>query len=197
MTQVHGSHELFVVSENCLVVTNYLEICLYHIPELETIGEDAILDPVWAWSLGASELHGALYKTASPYPALWLQGEQTTHTIEFGVDESGRYPVIVNHHIVEGRSAFYVRGGHNRLQGRKGMSMTEERGEIVFNTGTLGKPDTRRLRAQIPCLNDGPRPTQKEIKYTGLDEMTGRIMVTVGPHGTHCARQLYIADLPP
>jgi len=165
------------------------------------VDEDTKLVPVWSRLLDASEFHGTFYKKASPYPALWLQGKQTTHTIEFDVDESGRYPVVVNHHITEGRPAFYL-GNTLKLQGQKGMSVeTGLQGEIVINTGVLGKPDTRRLRAPIPGLNDGPWRGRSEVKYTNLDEITGRIMVVVGTepgrrsYVTPYARQLYIADI--
>ena len=205
MTQDDSSYEtrVFVVSENCLIVTNHLGIWLYHIPELRTTGGDTELDPVWGRSLNASDCRGTLYKTASPYPALWLQGKQVTHILEFDVDESGCYPVVANHHITEGRPAFYV-GNDLKLQGRKGMGIeTERRGEIVFNTGILGRPGTRRLRAPIPSLNSSLRFMRDEVKYTDLDEVTGRIMVVVGPvpHGRRqadipYAQKLYIADLP-
>ena len=202
MIQDDSSYETraFVVSENGLVVTNHLGIWLYHIPELRTIGENTSLVPVWGRSLNASDCRGTLYKTTSPYPALWLQGKQATHTLEFDADESG-YPVVVNHRITEGRPAFYV-GNDLKLQGRKGMGIEiERRGEIVFHTGILGKPNTRRLRAPIPGLNEGPRFTKDEVKYTDLDEVTGRIMVVVGPvprrrRDIPYAQKLYIADLP-
>jgi len=202
MAQADPYYETFVISENCLAVANHCEIWLYHIPELRAIGEGTMLVPTWSQSLNVSDCRGTLYKTTSPYPALWLQGKQATETFEFGVDESGCYPVVANHHITEGQPAFYV-GNHLKLQGRKGISVeTERRDEIVFNTGVLGKPDTRRLRAPMPGLNECPRPAQGEVKYTDLDEVTGRIMVVVGPvpdqwwDEVPCVRRGYIADLP-
>ena len=190
----------FVISENCFVTTDRRGIWLYHIPELEAVDEDTMLVPVWNRLLDASDYGGTLFKTTSPYPALWLQGEHITHTIKFDVDGSGCYPVVVNHHITEGQPAFYV-GNALHLQGRKGMSIEIGwPGEFVINTGVLGRPDTRRLRAPIPGLNDGPR--QDEVKYVNLDEMTGRIMVVVGPkpgrnrEAIPYAREFYIADIP-
>jgi len=94
------------------------------------------------------------------------------------------------------------------------MGISVERpGEVVLNTGVLGKPDiTRRLRAPIPGLNaDPPRRPRDIVKYTDLDEATGRIMIAVGPKSHRCrrmsvgvssgvetpyARRLYIGDLP-
>jgi hypothetical protein len=184
------------------VAANHLGIWLYHIPELRDIDEDTRLAPVWGRPLRTSDFHGTLYKTASSYPALWLQEEETTHTIEFGVDESGRYPVVMNHHIAEGRPAFYV-GNDVELRGRKGMGIETERwGEIVFNTGMLGKPDTRRLRAPMSHLNEDPQLAHDGITYTDLDEVTGRIMIVVDSMFARRqgdiprAQRLYIADLP-
>jgi len=203
----------FVVSAHGLVVTNNLGIWLYHIPELRAAEDDSRLIPVWDWSGDASEYRGTLYSTASPHPALWLQGYQDTHILEFDVDESGCFPVVVNHHRTGGRPAYYV-GEYPKLRGRKGMSIdVGRRDEIVLiNTGVLGKPDiTRRLRAPIRGLydNNGSWRRQHEVKYTDLDEMTGRIMIAVGPgrmggmslRGSDwdeapCARRLYIGDLP-
>ena len=161
--------------------------------------EDTKLVPFWSRLLDASEFRGTFYKTASPYPALWLQGKRTTHTIEFDVDESGYYPVVVNH-ITEGQPAFYV-GNTLKLKGRKGMSIeTEWEDEIVINTGVLGKPGTRRLRAPIPGLNIGIEFMRDEVRYTDLDEVTGRILVVVGQEDieedAHYAKKLYIAELP-
>ena len=204
MTKDYSASEVrfFAVSENCLVMTNHLGIWLYHIPELGDVGENFELVPAWHRLLDASDCRGTLYRTTSPYPALWLQGEQATHTLEFDVDESGYYPVVVNHHTTEGRPAYYV-GEALKLQGRKGMGIeVKRRGEIIFNTGVLGKPDTRQLHALVPGLNEGARLMQDEVKYTDLDEVTGRIIVAVGPaprrrrNNIPYARRLYIADLP-
>ena len=191
----------FVISENCFIVTDCRGILLYHIPELGAADEDAKLVPVWNRMLDASDYRGTLYETASPYPGLWLQGEQSTHAIEFDVDGSGCYPVVVNHHITEGQPVFHV-GDALKLQGRKGMSIeTGLRDEIVINTGVLGKPDTRRLRVSIPGLNVGSRFRKEKVKYTDLDEMTGRVMIVVGREDEDdedipYAKKLYIADLP-
>ena len=183
-------------------MVNPYEIWLYHIPELRAADEGTMLVPVWSRSLGVSDCRGTLCKTASPYPALWLQGKQAAHTFEFDVDESGCYPVVVNDRITEGGPAFYE-GDHLKLQGRKGIGIeTEQRDEIVFNTGIRGKTDTRRLRAPMLGPNEGPPPAQGEVKYTDLDEVTGRIMVVVGPvpdqwwDEVPCAWRLYVADLP-
>ena len=213
-TQDHlvSDARFFVVSEHGLVVTSELGISLYHIPELRAVDNDSWLDPVWDWLGDASECRGTFYKTASPYPALWLQGDRDTHTLEFDVDESGCFPVITNHHRTEGRPAFFV-GQHIKLQGRKGMGIdVERRGEVVLNTGVLGKPDiTRRLRAPIPGLDIISRlPFGRVgdiVKYTDLDEVTGRIMIVIEAHrrGGRCSRdpswngpprRLYIGDLP-
>ena len=182
-------------------MTDRRGIWLYHIPELGTADEDTKLVPVWNRSLNTMDLYDtALYKTTSLYPALWIQGKLSTHTIEFDVDESGRYPVVVNHHITEGRPAFHV-GDTLKLQGRKGISIkTRLLDEIVINTVVLGKPDTRRLQARIPGLSRSPG-FHDEVKYTDLDEMTGRIMIVVGhgaPRGIQIpyTDRLYIADLP-
>jgi len=191
-----------LVSENGLIVNNRLGIHLYHIPEPRTVGNDCDLPPIWSWWRGASGYRSTLYKTASPYHALWLQGGWATHTLEFDVDESG-FPMVVNHHVTEGQPAYYVED-HLKLQGRKGMGFNvEEHGEIVLNTGVLGKPDvTRQLRAQLPGLYDGPRLKRDEVKYTDLDEVTGRIMIVVGPgrgrmsDNIPYARRLCLADLP-
>ena len=173
---------------------------VYHIPELGAADEDTKLVPVWSRKFDLLDCQGTLYKTASPYPGLWLQGKQSTHMVEFDVDESGRYPVVVNHHITEGQPAFHM-GDTIKLQGRKGISTeTGRQDEIVINTGVVGKPDTRRLRVSIPGLNEGPRLRQDIMKYTDLDEMTGRIMIVVGHGGTRWnmayTDRFYIVDLP-
>jgi len=205
--------QFFVVSENGLIVTNSFGIWLYHIPELSVVDDDSTLFPVWDWLGDVSKCRGTLYRTASPYPALWLQGGWVTHTLEFDVDGSG-FPVVVNHYMTRGRPAYYT-GKYLKLQGRKGMGIGVERpGEVVFNTGVLGKPDiTRQLRAPIPGLNTNDRLFRPRdvVMYTDLDEATGRIMIVVGPkpHGfgmlpvrfssedeTPYARRLYIGDLP-
>jgi len=203
MTQVDEVYETFAVSENCLVISDSLGIWVYHIPELRTIGEDLRLLPAWGRTLhGSSYRVGTLYKMASPYPAIWLLGEEATHTLEFDVDESGCYPVIVNHQIIWGRPDFKV-GDNIELRGRKGMGVeTRRRDEIVFNTGILGESDTRRLRAPIPGLNTGHRSKQDKAWHTDLDEVTGRIMVLVGPvpgrrqDDTPRVRRLYITEVP-
>jgi len=203
----------FVVSEHGLIVTNSKGIWLIHIPELRAADDDSTLPPVWEWSGDASKCRGTLYKTVSPYLTLWLQGGWATHTLEFDVDESG-FPVVVNHQSTRGRPAYYT-GKYLKLQGRKGMGIGVERpGEVVLNTGVLGKPKiTRRLRAPIPGLNTDDRPSRPRdiVKYTDLDEATGRIMIVVGPklrrsgtmsvHAssrveTPHAQRLYIGDLP-
>ena len=51
--------------------------------------EDTRLVPSWSRLLDASDFHGTFYKMTSPYPALWLQGKQAAHTIEFDVDGPG------------------------------------------------------------------------------------------------------------
>ena len=189
------------MSENGLIVTDHLGIRLYHIPEPRAVGDDSNLVPVWSWSGDASEHRGTLYETASPYPALWLQGEWTTHTLEFDVDKSGCIPMVVNHQITEGRPAHYV-GDRIKLQGRKVMSISigqAEDDEIVINTGVLGKPDiTRQLRVQLPGLYESHWYRRDELKYADLDEATGRIMIVLG--SIRCsfsdARQLLLAELP-
>ena len=190
----------FVISENCFVATDSCRgVWLYHIPELEAADEDTRLVPVWNLPSDVSGCCGTLYKTASLYPVLWLQGKQTTHTIEFDVD--GCYPVVVNHRITEGKPVFHV-GNIFKLQGRKGMNIkTGLRSRVEINTGVVGKPDTRRLCGAIPGLNHGPRFRQDQVKYTDLDEMMGRIMVVVGHEDIReewitNAKKLYIADLP-
>jgi len=204
----------FVVSKYGLIVTNNLGIWLYHVPELRAVENDTTLFPVWDWSGDSvSKCRGTLYKTESPYPALWIQGDRATHTLEFDVDESG-FPVVVDHHRSMGRPA-YCEGKYLKLRGRKGIGIgVERRGEVVLNTGVLGRPDiTRRLRAPIPGLNsdDRPRRPRDVVKFTDLDEATGRIMIAVGPklralgmmpvrvssgvEAPH-ARRLYIGDLP-
>ena len=139
---------------------------------------------------------GTLY-TTSPHAALWLQGEQTTHTLEFGLDESSSFPVVVGHHIAEGQPAYYHTGDHLKLKGRKVMGIeTKEHGKTVFKTGVLGKPDvTRQLHPSSPDSHDGPWPAPGQVKYMDLDEVTGRIMVAIGPV-LYCAQQLCLADLP-
>ena len=191
----------FVISKNCLVVTDRRGIWLYHIPELRAAREDTRLVAVWDLPLDASDYRGTLYKTTFAYPGLWLQRKQTTHTIEFDADGFG-YPMVENHHTAEGKPGFHM-GNTLKLQGRKGMSIeTLWRDEVMISTGVLGKPDTRRLRAPIPGLNRGPRVRQAELKYADLDEMTGRIMIVVGPEvgrgqvDVPYARRLYIADIP-
>ena len=181
-------------------------IRLYHIPEPGTVDDGFILVPVWSWEslLGdPSGYRGTLYKTASTYPALWLQGGRTAHTLEFDVDESGSFPMIVNHRITEGRPAYYVEDCF-KLKGRKAMGVdVKERGKIVFKTGVLGKPDlTRQLHASLPGIYDGSWFVQDEVKYADLDEVTGRIMIVIGTVSNQrrdnipFARRLCLADLP-
>ena len=197
-----GDARFFLVSENGLIVNDNLGIHLYHIPEPRAVGNDSNLVPVWSWWGDASEHRGTLYETTSPYPALWLQGTWATHTLEFDVDESGCFPMVVNHHITEGRPGYYA-GDRLKLQGRKGMSISiGQGGEIVFNTGVLGKPDiTRQLRAKLPILWEGHWFRRDEVKYTDLDEVTGRIMIVIGPGRRRdikipYARRLWLAELP-
>ena len=188
-------------------MTNPRGIHLYHIPEPRAVGDGYSLDPVWSWwSLVGDSLgyRGTLYKTASPHPALWLQGEHTAHTLEFDVGES-EFPVVVNHQITEGQPAYYV-AARLKLKGRKVMGIdVKQRGKAVFRTGVLGKPDlTRQLRASLPGVYTGPRIGQDEVKYVDLDEATGTIMVVIGavPNPARpranvpFARQFCLADLP-
>ena len=195
---------VFFVSENGLVASNPLGIHLYHIPELRAMDDGHSLVPVWSWrasSRDPSGYRGTLFKTASPYPALWLQGRQTTHALEFDVDESGCFPVVANHHITEGQPAYYV-ARHLKLEGRKAMGVdVKEHGEAVFKTGVLGRPGlTRLLHASLPGLFDSYR--RDEVKYVDLDEVTGRIMIVIGTvpgrrsRNTPYARRLCLADLP-
>ena len=188
------------------MASTHVGIHLYHIPELGAVDDTPHLDPIWSWWAspgGLSGYYGTFYKTASPYPALWLQGEQTTHTLEFGVDESGCFPVVTNHHITQGQPAYYVER-HLKLQGRKAMGTeVKQDGEAVFKTGVLGKPDlARELRASLPGMWDGHRFESDEVKYTDLDEATGRIMVVIGTvpdlrsDSIPYARRLCLADLP-
>ena len=72
---------------------------------------------------------------------------------------------------------------------------------IFFHTGILEDPSCRRpIRIQIPGLNAGS--WRGEFKYMDLDELTGRVMVVVGPPTGRTqdiipyAERLYIADLP-
>ena len=177
-------------------------IHLYHIPELRAVGDDSNLVPVWSWGGDASGYRGTLNETASPYHALWLQGSWFTHTLEFDVDESGCFPVVVSHQITQGQPAYYVRR-HLKLQGRKAMGVDVWRGEAVFKTGVLGNSDlTRQLRARLPGVYEGPLHEQDEAKYADLDEVTGRIMVVIGTvpgrrqGDIPYARRLCLADLP-
>ena len=150
----------------------------------------------------SSGYRGTLYKTASPHPALWLQGEHTAHTLEFDVDES-EFPVVVNHRITEGQPAYYV-AARLKLKGRKVMGIdVKQRGKVVFRTGVLGKPDlTRQLRAPLPGVCTGPQIGQDEVKYVDLDEVTGRIVVVIGivpfegRDDIPYVQQLCLADLP-
>ena len=192
----------FLVSENGLIVSSKDGIHLYHIPELRAVGDDSNLVPVWSWGGDASRYLGTLNETGFSYPALWLQGSWFTHTLEFDVDESGCFPVVVSHHITEGEPAYHVTR-HLKLQGRKAMGVFAWRGEALFKTGMLGKPDlTRQLRARLPGVYEGPWHGQDEVKYAGLDEVTGRIMVAIGTVSGQrqvdvtYARRLCLADLP-
>ena len=198
----------FLVSENGLIVSNHIGIRLYHIPEPGAAGNDSDLVPVWSWQGRSTEYRGTLYETASPYPALWLQGVRVTHTLEFDVDESGCFPVVVDHHFTRGPPAYCV-WDRLKLQGRKGVSFgVRQGGEIVFNTGILGKPGiTRQLRAHLPCnrvdMWSGLELLEDEVRCTDLDEVTGRIMIMVGPMTPYqtgewsiYSRQLFLADLP-
>jgi len=60
-----------------------------------------------------------------------------------------------------------------KLQGREGVGIETWGDEIALNTGVLGKPDTRRLRAPVLGLSDGSRPPRDEVKYTDLDGVQG------------------------
>jgi hypothetical protein len=206
MTQFDRSAKLdetrvFTVSENGLIVANRLGIFLYYIPGPRATGSAPNLVPVWDWRGDASNLRGTLYKTASPYHALWLQGMQATHTLEFDADESGCFPVVVNHKVTGDRPVFQS-AEHLELRGRKGMRIESGlEGEVVFHTGILEKPGlTRRLRASVPGLHDDL--WGDEFKYADLDELTGRIMFVVGliidwgRYDFPYAQEVYIADLP-
>ena len=189
------------MSENCLVVTNEHGIFLYHIPELEAVDDGSDLFPVWDWRGDASDLRGTVYNTASLLSSLWLQGSSATHALEFAVDESGCFPVVVNHSIAEEPLAFNPIE-HIKLKGRKGMCIEGRRGgEFVFHTRVPEDPKlTRQLHASLRGL-DG-HPWRDELKYVDLDELTGRIMIVAGRpdsgrRGNYpYARRFYIADLP-
>ena len=191
------------MSENGLVVTNRLGIHLYYIPEPRAVDDDSDVIPIWSWLGDASTYRGTLYKTVSLYPGLWLQGEAIGHTLEFDVDGSGCSPVVVNHHITEGRPAFWA-GFCPKMQGRKGMGIeVRQRDEIVVNTGMLGKPGiTRQLRASLPNLYRGGWNKQDHLRYADLDEVTGRITIVIGrilgerQDTIPYARRLYLTDLP-
>lgn len=189
----------FVISENCLIMNNCIGIRLYQIPELRAVDDGHGLVPIWSWFGDATEYDGTLYKTASRYPGLWLQGELTTHALEFDVDEFGCFPVFVTHRITEGQPAYHA-GYHLSLQGRKMMSIeVKQHGEVIFNTGVLGKPDlTRQLRASLPGLSDDGWRIREVLKYTKLDEVTGRIMIAIGTEfdQTGASWRLCLADLP-
>ena len=196
--------DVFFVSENGLIVSSRLGICLYHIPELRAVDDGFALVPIWFWSGDASRYRGTLYKTASTYPALWLQGEQTAHTLEFDVDELGCFPIVVNHQVTEEQSAYYAQR-HLKLQGRKAMGIdVKQGGKTVFKTGVFGKPDlARELHALLPGFWDVDRRLLDEVKYTDLDEATGRIMVVIGTvadqrgfYTISSAQRLCLAELP-
>ena len=199
-----SDERFLLVSDNGLIMTYPLGIHLYHIPTPGVADDDFDLVPVWSWTASwgvSSGFRGTLYK-AAPHPALWLQGEQATHTLESDVDESN-FPVVVNHHITEGRPAYHV-GDHLKLKGRKVMGVdVGQHGETVFRTGVLGKPDlTRQLRAKLPGVYDGPWHEQDEVKYVDPDEATGRTMIVIGTvpgrrqNNIPFARRLCLADLP-
>ena len=125
-------------------MSNSVGIRLYQIPELRAVDDGHGLVPIWSWFGDATEYDGTLYKTASRYPGLWLQGELTTHALEFDVDESGCFPVFVTHRITEGQPAYHGES-YLSLQGRKAMGIeVKQHGEIIFDTGVLGKPDLTR-----------------------------------------------------
>lgn len=168
------------------MVTNQCGILLYRIPILRVVGHGPGIDLKCFWSGNASNLPGTLHKTASPHPALWLQGRGTTHTLEFDVDGSGFFPAVVNHSITGGRPAFYS-AEYIKLNGWKDMSIESHLGgEIVFHTGTLENPNLMsRLRVSISDLNSSL--LWDEFKYANLDELTGGTMIVVGP--TICRRR--------
>ena len=194
-----------LVSESGLIASNQHGIHLYHISELGVVGDDdrGTIFPRWS-GFGDASGYSTICKTVSPHPALWIQGKLATHVLELDLGESGCFPVVANHQITEGRPAYHV-GFYLRLQGRKGMAIgLGLHNEIAINTAVFGKPDsTRRLRAEIPGLND-PHRRRREVKYMDLDEVTGRIMIVVGPvprcqrgeSKTPYAQQLYLADIP-
>ena len=119
------------------------------------------------------------------------------------MDESGHFPVVANHHITEGKPAYYT-AHHLKLKGRKVVGVdVNEHGKAVFKTGLLGRPDlTRQLRASLPGLFNAHWRVRDELKYVDLDEATGRIMIVIGTHpgrrsdSIPYARQLCLADLP-
>lgn len=201
MRQNYGPDEIrvFAVSEHGLILVHHSGIFLYHIPDLRLSTWGFGLSPVWEWRGNASYLWGSLRRTASLFPALWLQGGLTTHTLEFDANDSG-FPVVAKHDFTGGRPAFHS-AEHIKLRGRKGMSIEDRlQGQIAFKTGVLEEPDImRRLSVSIPGLND--RPHWDEFKYADLDELTGRIMIVIGPPGGRrqdyvpYARHLYITDL--
>ena len=120
------------------------------------------------------------------------------------MDEFGDFPFVVKHRITERPPAYYL-GRHLKLQGRKAMGLDVKRGgDIVFRTGVLGNPDlTRELHAPLPGMWAVYWYQLEEMKYTDLDEATGRIMVVVGTvagqrgsYNIPYARRLCLADLP-
>ena len=116
------------------------------------------------------------------------------------MDKSG-FPVVVNHHIAEGRPDYY---DHLKLRGRKVTGVdVGQRGKAVFKTGALGKPGfMRQLHASLPGHYTGPWFGQDELKYVDLGEVTGRIMVVIGivpfegRDDIPYVQQLCLADLP-
>ena len=62
--------------------------------------------------------------------------------LEFDMDESGCFLAVVNHHIAEKESAYYV-GPHLKLKGREVMDAdVGQHGETVFMTGVTPGADT-------------------------------------------------------
>jgi len=201
--------QFFLVSEKGLIASSHAGIYLYHIPELGDVGDDVVtISPQWSWD-GYISGCSTICKTVSLHPAFWIQGRIATHTLEFDMDGSGCFPIVANHQITEGQPAYHV-GSHLKLQGRKGIVVSFGVGgykEIVINTVVFGRPGiTRRLRAELPGVDVNYRRRRLEVKYAGLDEVTGRIMIVVGTVPCHIrgvststipyARRLYLADIP-
>ena len=174
-------------------------IYLYYIPETGSTEGSSTLKTAWEW-LGYSDWFcGGVYRTYSQCPILYLQGFLGTHTITFRVEDSGRDPVVAEHHIREDLLAQEKDYYRFVMKGRKGLYFDVEGCDTTeFTTCLLGREElVGGFSAEI--VPDDEWDDHK-VGFMDFDERTGRILIGLHrreSYGRGGVTRIYLADLPP